>query len=191
MNDVSPLPQPITSDDDCAAAIAEVGSLRRALDRIATDKAAAIAKATEAAESKASSVLASLASLEGRITAWCKLERTRLTEGGNRQHAEFATGTVHWHAGGYVCEIDKAVEKRIVEPLRKCIAGHLKKIIGFYAPFVSVTVAWSKTKLKAAEDGDKVKLRRRGIRFVRTPESFMIEPAGAALADRPEPAETE
>jgi phage host-nuclease inhibitor protein Gam len=182
---------PIASDAACAEAIAEVGRLDRILAGIETRKSAAIAATTRRFEDEATPFLAAKAALTAGVKAWCDAERRRLT-GGKGKTVEFPTGKAGWRKERDTVEIPDEVEAKIVEPAKKAILGALKRLVGFYAPFVTISVRLSKTAIKAiaATDAEaKAKLRDRGIVFVPGGEAFFIEPAGAELAERPQPDE--
>ena len=180
----------IASDEACAAAIAEVGAVDRKLAAIATEKSAAVAAATKAAEDKATPLLARRSALSAGVEAYATEHRGRLARSGKT--VEFPTGTVNWRDAVDSIDIPPDVEKKIVGPLKQKILGALKKLIEFYAPLVSVSVKLSKTGIKSACQNDpalQAKLKRQGIAFVAGEETCTIVPAGAELADRPEAVE--
>lgn len=186
MNDVPAIvpDSPLASDDATAAAIARLGFIARELQRIETRQAEAAAKLKQSAEALATPLIAEKVAIEAKVAAYCARERERLTRKGETKTVEFPTGTVCWRTGVETVEFDQTHKKNILLALRK-IPGFLKR---FTVPKVDL----SKTKMKAATDTEKLKLKKiRGITFVPPGESFSIEPAGSALADRPEATEPE
>lgn len=171
-------PSPLTSDADCSNAIAVIGDIDRALRKIETDKSAAIARATAAAEDKATPLISRRAELEAKVTAYCAKERDRLTRDGETKTVDFASGKVAWRMGRPSVEIDDGLKEKILDALGR--------IRGFYDRFTTVKTDIAKAKLLAATDAEKVKLGKiRGVRFVPGSEGFSIEPAGGELASRP------
>lgn len=102
-----PVPQ---SDEEAAAAIARIGELHRAIERIksaADDQVAAIAElaANEAAPLRAQHA----AAIEG-LKTYCEAHRMRLTEGGKTKTAKFLTGVVAWRARPPAVRLPRARE---------------------------------------------------------------------------------
>jgi phage host-nuclease inhibitor protein Gam len=181
MNDITTLTadSPLASDDACAAAIAELGTIARTLAAIETEESNAVARATKAAEDKATPLLSQRAALEAKVQAWCTKERARLTRNGETKSVGFAFGAVHWRMGKGKVEIDDRLKEKILDALT-----HIR---GFYDRFTSVKTDLSKAKMLAATDAEKKKLGEiRGVKFVAGREDFTIQPAGAVLATRPE-----
>ena len=88
-----PVPQ---NREDAASAIAEIGRLRREIDRRKADADDQVSRIKEAVETGIAPALARLAELEDGVHIWAEANKDALTGGGKRKHADLATGKVLW-----------------------------------------------------------------------------------------------
>lgn len=167
---------PFASDAECDAGIARLGGIARDLASIETRKSEAIAAMTKRAEDAATPLIDERIGLEAKVKSWCESNRSRLTDGGERQTARFPSGECKWRKGKETVAIDREREDKVIEELEGRRLGRMLKVV--------------KSIVKSAilREPDKVK-GIRGITFVEAAESFSIEPVASPLVDRP-PQET-
>jgi phage host-nuclease inhibitor protein Gam len=170
---------PIADDDACAAAIGEIARVDADLQRIEADKNQAVLAAAKSAEDKAGPLSAQRVLLERSVEAYCTANRDRLTDGGKRKFAPFATGEGQWRKGRDSVDIDDAESDAIVKKL--------KAMGKAFARFIRVKETPSKTAIGAATDAEKVRLRKiKGLSFKPGAEIFEVKPAALPLAERPQ-----
>ncbi len=163
----------IDSDEACAAAITRIGELDRDLLRVEATKSAAVARASAEAEGRAAPLQAERAALSDQVVAYAAEHRSRLTDGGKRQNAPFATGKVEWRKGKATVQADPAlVEKAIA---RITTLG-LTRFLRIKTELDKVAILKEPALLKEN--------RIRGITIVPGQESVSVSPTAAELAER-------
>jgi len=168
---------PLLADDEaCAAAIARIGEVERALQRIEASKAKHVADAASEAEEKATPLQNERAELEAQIRAYAEAHRQRLTDGFRRKSAPFTTGECEWRLGTGRVIVDDRPE------MKPKIFERLKKLGGF----IRIREEIDRSAIgKALRADPKAPVGRvPGISFEPPVESFVVKPTGAELVER-------
>jgi phage host-nuclease inhibitor protein Gam len=168
----------LVDDDACAAAIAAVAEIDRALLRVEADKNEAVAVAAQRAEDQAGPLIEKRAILVRSVQDYCEQHRARLTDNGKRKFAPFPTGEGVWRQGRDTVDIDPAETEALVAKLKAMGKAFLR--------FIRVSESLRKTALNDATETEKARLRKlKGLRFVKGEESFAVRPLALPLAERP------
>ncbi len=167
----------LADDDACASAIGEVARIDADLQRIEADKSQSVQAAAKEAEDKAGPLSARRQLLERSVEAYCTQHRDRLTDGGKRKFAPFATGEASWRKGRDSVLVDPDQAGAIVKKLKTMGRAMMRFIRSKEEP--------SRSRMAGASDEEKARLRRiKGITFKPGVEIFEVKPAELPLVER-------
>ncbi|MBS1186706.1 MAG: host-nuclease inhibitor protein Gam [Burkholderiaceae bacterium] len=84
------------SRDEVAAAIKQIGDIKRESDRLTANMNDEIAAITEKFQPQIDALKARMASIQSGVQVWCEAHRAELTQGGKTKTANLITGNVLW-----------------------------------------------------------------------------------------------
>ncbi len=158
-----PVPQ---SAADATDQLAEIGNLRRSIDRREADMNDHLAEIKAAVESAVQPDRERLKGLEEGLQVWAEANRAALTNGGKSKTADLGTGKVLWRQRPPSVSIRKVAD--VIDRLK---AAGLQR-------FIRVKSEPNKeAMLEEPEAADAIE----GIRIVQGEEDFVIEPYEAEV----------